>query len=107
MKVMLLLADSAQVTPDGAKVHALGLGWDLTGSPTAPMAVVALIQVPWHETNLQHHFVIMLRDVQGFPSEEVCELLSLTPENQRVLLHRGRAKVRAALEGYFRQAVTA
>jgi len=55
----------------------------------------------------RQRIVIMLRDVQGFRSEEVCELLSLTPEHQRVLLHRGRAKVRAALEGYFRQAVTA
>jgi RNA polymerase sigma-70 factor (ECF subfamily) len=42
--------------------------------------------------------VIVLRDVSGLSSHEVCELLDLTPENQRVLLHRARAKVRAALE---------
>jgi RNA polymerase sigma-70 factor (ECF subfamily) len=42
----------------------------------------------------------VLRDVQGFDSGEVCELLRMTAENQRVLLHRGRAKVRAALEVY-------
>jgi RNA polymerase sigma-70 factor (ECF subfamily) len=51
--------------------------------------------------------VVTLRDVQGFPSDEVCDLLSLSPENQRVLLHRGRAKVRAALEDYFREMVPA
>ena len=45
--------------------------------------------------------VVVLRDVQGFDSGEVCELLGMTPENQRVLLHRGRAKVRAALEVYY------
>jgi RNA polymerase sigma-70 factor (ECF subfamily) len=45
--------------------------------------------------------VIVLRDVHGFDSEEVCALLAITAENQRVLLHRGRAKVRAALEGYY------
>jgi RNA polymerase sigma-70 factor (ECF subfamily) len=45
--------------------------------------------------------VVVLRDVQGFGSGEVCELLGMTPENQRVLLHRGRAKVRAALEVYY------
>ena len=45
--------------------------------------------------------VIVLRDVHGFESEEVCALLAITAENQRVLLHRGRAKVRAALEGYY------
>jgi RNA polymerase sigma-70 factor (ECF subfamily) len=44
--------------------------------------------------------VVVLRDVQGFDSGEVCELLRMTAENQRVLLHRGRAKVRAALEVY-------
>ena len=42
--------------------------------------------------------VIMLRDVCGLSSTEVCDLLTLTPENQRVLLHRARAKARAALE---------
>ena len=45
--------------------------------------------------------VITLRDLQGLSSDEVCELLDLTPGNQRVILHRARAKVRAALEDYF------
>jgi RNA polymerase sigma-70 factor (ECF subfamily) len=44
--------------------------------------------------------VVMLRDIQGFSSDEVCHLLQLTDANQRVLLHRGRSKVRAALETY-------
>jgi len=46
----------------------------------------------------QQRRVITLRDVCGLSSSEVCELLCLTPENQRVLLHRARAKVCAALE---------
>nr|WP_184988538.1 sigma-70 family RNA polymerase sigma factor [Sphaerisporangium rubeum] len=45
--------------------------------------------------------VIMLRDVEGFTSEEVCEILDLTPANQRVLLHRARTTVRGRLAGYF------
>jgi RNA polymerase sigma-70 factor, ECF subfamily len=45
--------------------------------------------------------VISLRDVEGWPSEEVCEALELSEGNQRVLLHRARTKVRAALEDYF------
>ncbi len=45
--------------------------------------------------------VVVLRDVHGFESAEVCALLGLTAENQRVLLHRGRAKIRAALEAYY------
>ena len=42
--------------------------------------------------------VVELRDVHGLDPGEVCELLDLTPANQRVLLHRGRARLRAALE---------
>lgn len=48
--------------------------------------------------------VISLRDVHGLTSEEVCETLGLSAANQRVLLHRGRAKVRAAVEDYDRNA---
>jgi RNA polymerase sigma-70 factor (ECF subfamily) len=44
--------------------------------------------------------VVRLRDVEGLASEEVCELLNLSEGNQRVLLHRGRSRVRAALEAY-------
>lgn len=46
--------------------------------------------------------VITMRDVQGFSSEEVCNALDLTETNQRVLLHRARARVRNALEEYMR-----
>ena len=42
--------------------------------------------------------VLVLRDVEGWTSEEVREALELGEANQRVLLHRARSKVRAALE---------
>ena len=44
--------------------------------------------------------VVTLRDMLGFDSGEVCELLDISVANQRVLLHRGRAVLRAALENY-------
>lgn len=44
--------------------------------------------------------VIRLRDVDGWSADEVCNALDLSEVNQRVLLHRARAKVRAALEEY-------
>ncbi|MBA2629975.1 MAG: sigma-70 family RNA polymerase sigma factor [Thermoleophilaceae bacterium] len=44
--------------------------------------------------------VISLRDIEGWPSHEVCSALEISEGNQRVLLHRARAKVRNALEGY-------
>jgi RNA polymerase sigma-70 factor, ECF subfamily len=45
--------------------------------------------------------VIALRDIQGCDAEEVCALLDVSEGNQRVLLHRARSKVRAALERHF------
>ena len=45
--------------------------------------------------------VVTLRDVQGLPADEVCAALRLSDANQRVLLHRGRSRLRAMLEKYF------
>jgi RNA polymerase sigma-70 factor (ECF subfamily) len=47
--------------------------------------------------------VVELRDVHGLTSDEVCDRLDLTPANQRVLLHRGRARLRARLEDVYRE----
>jgi RNA polymerase sigma-70 factor (ECF subfamily) len=51
--------------------------------------------------------VVWLRDVEGWTAAEVCDALELSEANQRVLLHRGRSKVRAALERRLDAAVTA
>jgi RNA polymerase sigma-70 factor, ECF subfamily len=47
--------------------------------------------------------VIALRDISGWSSDEVRNALDLSETNQRVLLHRARSKVRAALELHFEQ----
>jgi RNA polymerase sigma-70 factor (ECF subfamily) len=44
--------------------------------------------------------VIIMRDVEGWESAEVCNVLGITETHQRVLLHRARAKVRRALAHY-------
>jgi RNA polymerase sigma-70 factor (ECF subfamily) len=49
---------------------------------------------------------VTLRDIEGYPAEEAAELMDVSPANQRVLLHRGRAAVRAAIEEYLASAVT-
>ena len=50
--------------------------------------------------------VVRLRDLEGWTAAEVCNALDLTETNQRVLLHRGRARLRAALEEHFAEATT-
>jgi RNA polymerase sigma-70 factor, ECF subfamily len=47
--------------------------------------------------------VITLRDVEGWPAEEVCDYLGLADGNQRILLHRARAAARSAIERYLEE----
>ncbi|MGH2741324.1 MAG: RNA polymerase sigma factor [Thermoleophilaceae bacterium] len=51
-----------------------------------------------HELPERQRAVVTLRDVEGLDSGEVCELLGLSAGNERVLLHRGRTRLRAVLE---------
>jgi RNA polymerase sigma-70 factor (ECF subfamily) len=44
--------------------------------------------------------VVVLRDLESWSAEEVCNVLEISETNQRVLLHRGRMRLRAALERY-------
>jgi RNA polymerase sigma-70 factor (ECF subfamily) len=60
------------------------------------VVVVALATLP-----ARQKVVVALRDLDGHSADEVCELLGISAGNQRVLLHRGRAVVRAHLEQYF------
>lgn len=46
--------------------------------------------------------VVLLRDVEGLRAEEACNILGVSGTNERVLLHRGRARVRRALDAYLR-----
>jgi len=42
--------------------------------------------------------VLILRDIDGLSSEEACSVLGISPGNQRILLHRGRSRLRGILE---------
>ncbi len=42
--------------------------------------------------------VVLMRDMEGLPAAEVCAVLAISETNQRVLLHRGRSRLRAMLE---------
>ncbi|OJF97643.1 RNA polymerase sigma factor [Pararhizobium antarcticum] len=46
--------------------------------------------------------VVIMRDVEGSDAAETCKLLQLTPANQRILLHRARARIRNEIENLLR-----
>jgi RNA polymerase sigma-70 factor (ECF subfamily) len=68
----------------------------LVSGETRQVILEAIEQLPPAQ-----RIAVTLRDVEGWPAEEVCDALDVSEGNQRVLLHRGRAKVRNALERYF------
>jgi RNA polymerase sigma-70 factor, ECF subfamily len=65
----------------------------LLGRETIGAAMRAINELP-----AAQQAVIRMRDVDGWTGEEVCAALNISPGNQRVLLHRARSQVRAALE---------
>ncbi|MGI9595651.1 MAG: RNA polymerase sigma factor [Acidimicrobiales bacterium] len=67
----------------------------LESSEVLDMIIAAIAQLPAGQRE-----VIELRDILGRSADEVCNTLGISSVNQRVLLHRARAAVRAMLEEY-------
>jgi RNA polymerase sigma-70 factor (ECF subfamily) len=61
----------------------------------------ALADMPESQRN-----VVILADVEGLAPDEVCNILGISGNNQRVLLHRGRARVRRALDHYMKEGLS-
>lgn len=68
----------------------------LASRETRERITAAIERLPVNQRN-----VIILRDVEGYPSSDVRTILGISEANQRVLLHRARSRVRQALETYF------
>ncbi len=91
--------DAAAFKPDGHWIEAPRL-WD----EISPERIVAGRQLWEHVQEAIEKLpsgqraVIILRDMEGRESDEICELLSISPENQRVLLHRARARIRKTVD---------
>ncbi|MER7366668.1 RNA polymerase sigma factor [Nonomuraea wenchangensis] len=81
--------------------------WPTPENQALAAEVRGLIAEALAELPPRQRIVITLRDVEGCTSEEVCDILDISPANQRVLLHRARSVVRDRLEGYFRSVMAA
>jgi RNA polymerase sigma-70 factor, ECF subfamily len=68
---------------------------EVLGRETLDVIEMAIEQLPEAQRE-----VIRLREVEGWGPMEVAEALEISDGNQRVLLHRARSKVRAAVEAY-------
>jgi RNA polymerase sigma-70 factor, ECF subfamily len=77
--------------------------WD-TAPESAVLSRETLLQLDLAVSALpsRQRQVVTMRDVVGMSAEEVCAALGISAANQRVLLHRARAALRAALAGYYR-----
>ena len=77
--------------------------WD-TAPESAVLSRETLLQLDRAVSALpsRQRQVVTMRDVVGMSAEEVCAALGVSAANQRVLLHRARAALRAALAGYYR-----
>lgn len=71
----------------------------LLSQETRSLIETAIKQLPESQRT-----VISLRDVEGWTTDEVCQILNISENNQRVLLHRGRSRVRQVLGAYFAEA---
>ncbi len=88
----------ARFTPDGAWVTPPTHWADEAVERLAAPEVAQRVRDAIQQLPPQQREVVTLRDVDGLSSTEVCSVLGITQGNQRVLLHRGRERVRGNLE---------
>lgn len=78
-------------------------GFENPESRVLTQETLAVIETALADLPHAQRQVVLLRDVEGLGSEEVCNILEVSDTNQRVLLHRGRAGVRQALDRYMKE----
>lgn len=97
--------DAARFQPDGqwrGHWRRFPLRWaDLPEERILAQEMLAVAQRAIDALPPAQRTVILLRDVEGLSAAEVCNVLQVSEPNQRVLLHRARAKVQKALAHYF------
>lgn len=65
--------------------------------------MLVLLDAELRQLPERQRIVVVLRDTLGWSAEEVCNALEINETNQRVLLHRARARLRTRLEIHFKK----
>ncbi len=77
---------------------------DLVDDRVVALRMAGVIRMALVGLPARQREVVTLRDIEGLSSTEVCGVLDITEANQRVLLHRGRSRLRQLLESEFGRA---
>jgi len=102
-------AGSAEWTPGSGKIGLWTeppVPWGLV-DPASVFQSLEALEIVRHAVDQlpeRQRQVLVLRDVEDVPAKDICNILELSETNLRVLLHRGRARVREALDRYMRGA---
>ena len=78
--------------------------WAETDDRLEAATWVPILQSGLEDLPPRQRQVVVLRDMEGLSSDEVCELLDIGAGNQRILLHRGRTRLREILEAHIAKA---
>lgn len=95
--------DAARFGPDGAWTAPPEQWIEEAENRLAAGKIAALLRTALDDLPDRQREVVTLRDVEGMSSEEACQVLGISEANQRVLLHRGRSKLRQFLEAELRE----
>jgi RNA polymerase sigma-70 factor (ECF subfamily) len=90
--------DPARFGPDGAWVDPPTPWPDDIDDRLSAAALADRVRTHLSELPEQQQQVVTLRDIEGLDAAEVCQLLEISEGNQRVLLHRGRSRIRRMLD---------
>lgn len=98
---------SVEWTPGAGKIGLwteTPVPWDLVdpASMFQSMEALGVVRGAIEALPERQRQVVLLRDVEDMSSRDVCNILGISETNLRVLLHRGRARIRSALDRYLR-----
>ena len=92
------VVDSSRFGPDGTWSSPPEHWIEEAEDRLAAGKLADLLRSAMDDLPVRQREVVVLHDMEGMSSEEVCKVLAISEGNQRVLLHRGRSKLRQVLE---------